>query len=102
MACPSTSTRFAVAIAMAPPEPPSPMMTATFGTPRLRQRSVARAMASACPRSSAPTPPPRRAPRRVDQRDHRHAEALRQVQESDGLAVALWPRHAEIVLDAAL
>ena len=35
------------AIAMAPPEPPSPRITATFGTCKFRQASVERAMASA-------------------------------------------------------
>src|SRR6266540_2440682 len=41
-------------MAIAPPEPPSPIMTAMFGTPRSRLASVERAMASAWPRSSAP------------------------------------------------
>ena len=45
-----------VASAMAPPEPPSPITTATFGTPSARQASVERAMASAWPRSSASMP----------------------------------------------
>ena len=45
-----------VAIAMAPPEPPSPMTTDTIGTLAFRHISVDRAMASAWPRSSAPTP----------------------------------------------
>ena len=48
--------RLAVAMATAPPEPPSPMMTETIGTPRPKQQSVERAMASAWPRSSAPMP----------------------------------------------
>ena len=43
----------AVAIATAPPEPPSPTMTEIIGTFRARHCSVERAMASACPRSSA-------------------------------------------------
>ena len=46
----------AVAIATAPPDPPSPVITAISGTPSDKQRSVERAMASACPRSSAPMP----------------------------------------------
>ena len=41
---------------MAPPEPPSPMTSATFGAPSARQASVERAMASAWPRSSASMP----------------------------------------------
>jgi hypothetical protein len=47
---------FAVAIAIAPPDPPSPMMTETFGAPSARQASVERAIASAYPRSSASMP----------------------------------------------
>jgi hypothetical protein len=43
-------------MAMAPPEPPSPMIREMFGTFRLRHFEVERAMASACPRSSAPMP----------------------------------------------
>ena len=39
-----------------PPEPPSPMMTAITGTRSPTLTSIDRAMASACPRSSAPTP----------------------------------------------
>ena len=41
---------------MAPPEPPSPVITATMGTPSIRPFSVERAMASATPRSSEATP----------------------------------------------
>ena len=44
MACSIISTRLAVAIAMAPPEPPSPRISARLGTPRLRQASVERAL----------------------------------------------------------
>ena len=53
---PSISTSSAVARAMAPPEPPSPTTTATTGTSSCRLTSMHRAMASAWPRSSAPTP----------------------------------------------
>ena len=49
-------TLFAVAMATAPPEPPSPITTATLGTPSERQASVERAIASAWPRASASTP----------------------------------------------
>ena len=56
MACSSISTVLQLAIATAPPDPPSPMTTATLGTPSDRQQSVERAMASAWPRSSAPMP----------------------------------------------
>ena len=56
IACSSMATWLAVAMAIAPPEPPSPMMSAMFGVPRAMQASVERAMASAWPRSSAPMP----------------------------------------------
>src|ERR1700741_482812 len=45
MACSSMITRLAVAMAMAPPEPPSPMIAATLGTPMSRHISVERAIA---------------------------------------------------------
>src|SRR5579883_952611 len=41
---------------IAPPEPPSPRITAILGTSSKSELSVARAMASAWPRSSASTP----------------------------------------------
>jgi hypothetical protein len=43
-------------MAIAPPDMPSPVMTATLGTPSCKQTSVDRAIASAWPRSSAPMP----------------------------------------------
>ena len=43
-------------IATAPPEPPSPIITTTIGTPRERQHSVVFAIASDWPLCSAPTP----------------------------------------------
>ena len=55
-ACSSISTRSATASATAPPEPPSPMIAPTSGTAICRQVSIARAIASAWPRSSAPIP----------------------------------------------
>src|SRR5208282_718520 len=39
---------------------------------------------------------------RVDERDHRQAEAVGELHEPHRLAVALRPRHAEIVPEAAL
>ena len=44
------------ASAMAPPEPPSPVIVQIIGEPSVKQRSVDRAIASAWPRSSPPTP----------------------------------------------
>lgn len=52
----SIATRSATAMPSAPPEPPSPMTMETIGTLR---RDISRrftAMASAWPRSSAPSP----------------------------------------------
>ena len=48
--------RLAEVIAMAPPEPPSPITTEMNGTRRPRLTSMARAIASAWPRASASTP----------------------------------------------
>ena len=42
--------------AIAPPEPPSPIIIANVGTFNFMQHSIDFAIASACPRSSAPTP----------------------------------------------
>ena len=52
----SIKTVLPVPIATAPPEPPSPIITATIGTPSDKQHSVVFAIASDCPRCSAPTP----------------------------------------------
>ena len=49
-------TLFDEAKAIAPPDPPSPIIIAKVGTVRLMQHSIDFAIASACPRSSAPTP----------------------------------------------
>ena len=54
--CSSIRTLFAAASATAPPEPPSPTITETIGAPRERHFWVQVAIASACPRSSAPRP----------------------------------------------
>ena len=86
-------------MAMAPPEPPSPTIAATSGTPSARHCSVERAIASAWPRSSAWTPG--KGARRVDQGDHRQAEAVGELHQPDRLAIAFGPGHAEIVLEAA-
>ena len=47
---------FEEANAIAPPEPPSPIIIAKVGTLSSIQHSIDLAMASACPLSSAPTP----------------------------------------------
>ena len=52
----SISTRSATPIASAPPEPPSPITTLTIGTFKLDITNRLRAIASDCPRSSAPMP----------------------------------------------
>ena len=49
-------TVFPVPIATAPPDPPSPIIIAIIGTPNDKQHSVVFAIASDCPRCSAPTP----------------------------------------------
>src|SRR5690606_13668895 len=38
----------------------------------------------------------------IDQRQHRDAEPVGHLHQPRGLAVAFWPGHAEVVLDAAL
>jgi hypothetical protein len=50
------STRSATAIATAPPEPPSPMMQATVGTPSRTIAACERAIAPPWPCCSAATP----------------------------------------------
>src|SRR5579884_44170 len=45
---------------------------------------------------------PRVGPWRVDERDHREAEALREVEDADRLLVALGIRHAELAVEALL
>ena len=64
-----------------------------------RHCSVERAIASACPRSSACTPG--KGARRIDQRHHRQAEAVGQLHQADRLAIALGLGHAEIMLQPA-
>ena len=54
--CSNIKTLLAAAKAMAPPEPHSPIIIDTTGTPNDNVQSVERAIASDCPRSSAPTP----------------------------------------------
>jgi hypothetical protein len=66
----------------------------------LRQASVERAIASAWPRSSASMPGI--GARGVDQAEHRDVEAVGHLHQPHRLAVALRPRHAEIVLEPAL
>ena len=87
-------------MAMAPPEPPSPMMTATLGTPN-SQASFGRARdclgLPAFLRADA-----RIGARGIDQRQHRNTEMIRHVHEPGGLAVTFRSRHAEIVLETAV
>src|SRR6516225_5472777 len=99
MACSSIRTRLAVAMAIAPPEPPSPRMTATFGTPRERQVSVERAIASAWPRSSADAGIGAGG---VHQRNHRDAKAVCHFHQPDSLPITLRTCHSEIMFEAAL
>ena len=47
---------FVVAIATAPPEPPSPIITDIVGVFKFRETSIHLAMATDCPLCSAPTP----------------------------------------------
>ncbi len=55
-ACSNISTRFATPSANAPPLLPSPVTTAQMGTRRRLIRARFCAMASPCPRASAPMP----------------------------------------------
>ena len=75
------STVLQAAIASAPPEPPSPITTPTFGTPIERHVSIERAMASAWPRSSASTPgkAPAVSIREITGRAKRSASCMRRV-----------------------
>ena len=90
----------AVAIAIAPPEPPSPMITATLGTPsaeagfgRAGDRLGLAALLGIDAGIGAGG---------VDERDDRQLEAVGEFHEPHRLAVALRPRHAEIVPEPAL
>src|SRR6266516_2608515 len=76
MAFSCMSTRSARAIAIAPPEPPSPMMQETIGT---RRRAWS-----------------------VHQRDHREVVPLGQLHRAHGLAVPLRERHAGVAQLALL
>ena len=94
------STRLATASAMAPPEPPSPMITPTSGTAdlqagldRARDRLGLAALLGVDAGIGA---------RRVDQRHDRQAEAVGQLHQADRLAIAFRVGHAEIVAHAAL
>ena len=91
--------RFAVAIAMAPPEPPSPTITA-ISARRDQAASVERAMASACPRSSAPMPGIGAGG--VDQRHNRNIELVGELHQTNRLPVAFRPRHAEVMFERPL
>ena len=89
-------TLLAVAIATAPPDPPSPMMVATNGVRsdrqacgRTRDRFGLAAFFGADARISAG---------RVHQRNHRQPETLRHIEQALDLAVAFGHRHPEIVL----
>ncbi len=87
-------------MATAPPEPPSPMIVATLGTPISRHASVERAMASAWPALLGADA--RIGARRIDQRDDGDVEAVGHAHQADRLAIAFGPRHAEIVLEPAV
>ena len=86
-------------MASAPPEPPSPTMTATLGVPK-REAGVGRARdrlrlsallgVDAGPGAGG-----------VDQRDDRQVEAVGKLHQPRRLAIALGPRHAEIVGEPA-
>src|SRR6476646_5946643 len=79
MACSNISTRFAVVMAMAPPEMPSPVMIATLCTPSARPASVERA---------------------IDDRQHGNAESVSHFHQPNRRAIALGTRHPEIMFDA--
>src|SRR5216683_340724 len=87
IACSSISTRLAVAIAIAPPEPPSPRINATLGTPRLRQVSVERAMASARPRHAEIMLEPAFGRRALLVADHAYALAAKAAEAADNRRV---------------
>ena len=84
-------------MASAPPLPPSPVTTQTIGVGRPAISRRLRAMASACPRSSAPRPGIGAG--RVDERDDGLAELGRELHQPERLAVALGVRHAEVARD---
>src|ERR1700694_3087256 len=88
------------AIARAPPEPPSPVMTATIGVRNLLMTPIERAIASAIPRSSHSGP--RFRTRHVDERHHRQPKPLGELHEPDRLAVALGMGHPEVAPDVVL
>ena len=100
MACSNISTRLAVVMAMAPPDIPSPVMIATLGTPK-RQAGVGRARdgfgLSAFLGADAGI-----GAGGIDDRQHGNAESIRHLHQPDRLAIALRPRHAEIMLDAGV
>ncbi len=69
-----------------------------LGTPSDSDMSVARAMASAWPRSSASTPG--NAPAVSTRETTGKTEPVGELHEAHGLAIALGTRHAEIMLDS--
>ena len=70
------------------------------GTPSPSPFSTVRAIASACPRSSAPRPGIRA--RRVDRGDDRQAETVGEIHQPNRLAIALGTCHPEIPLDPGI
>jgi hypothetical protein len=89
----------AAAIAIAPPDPPSPTTAATSGTPNDRHflggagdRFGLTAFLGLDAGKGAG---------RIDQGDHRKAEPIGDLHQPDRLAVAFRPGHPEIVLQAA-
>ena len=84
-------------MASAPPEPPSPTMTATLGDPEhearvggARDRLGLAAFFRVDSRPGAGG---------VDERDDRQVELVGKLHQPDGLAIALGPRHAKIVYE---
>ncbi len=81
---------------MAPPDPPSPRTSATFGTPEIEAglgRARDRFGLAALFRVDAGI-----GACGIDQRQNRDVEAVRHLHQAHRLAIAFRPRHAEIVL----
>ena len=88
------------AIASAPPEPPSPVMTVTIGVRSRVISAIERAIASAMPRSSDSAPG--MGARDVDEGDDRQPEPLGELHHPHRLAVALRVGHPEVAPDVLL
>ena len=90
------STRSATARASAPPEPPSPITVATTGT--LRRAILSMRLGDGARLAALLGGDARVRAGRVDEREHRQAVPLGEREQPLRLAVALRPRHAEVVL----